>query len=65
MEQHDTRNRGIPAIDVVQKHAIASEEVSDGWILRLRQLGENDVTDDEKHQQRGRDEQYGFSGGHY
>lgn len=64
MEQHDTRSRGITAIDVVQKHAIASEEFADGWILPLRQLGENDVTDDQKHQQQGRDEQYGFSGGY-
>ncbi|MGY8638167.1 hypothetical protein RAD15_37425 [Bradyrhizobium sp. 14AA] len=38
MEQHDTRSRGITAIDVVQKHAAASGEFADGWILRLRQL---------------------------
>ena len=65
MEQHDTRSCGITAIDVVQKHAVASEEFADGRVLPLRQLGENDVPDDEKHQQQDRDEQYGFKGGHF
>jgi hypothetical protein len=64
MEQHDARSGGITPFNVVETYAVALNELADWWVPAFRQLGENNITDDEKDQQQHRYEQDGFSSGH-
>ena len=47
---------GITPFNVVETHAVALDELADRRVPAFRQLGEDNVTDDEKNYKQHRDE---------